>query len=85
MNKEEIVKSIMFSLLNDDKLIKMGTDLIDKYVKEQLAEQLRIGLVSQQRELLGCSHNQIRVDGKDVGACVKCGVKMEKNWQPNCG
>lgn len=40
--------------------------------------------VSQRSELLGCPHNQIRIDGKDVGTCVKCGIKMEKTWQPNC-
>jgi len=52
---------------------------------EKYAKQLLIHSVSQQRELLGCNHDQIRVDGKDVGTCVKCSVKMEKAWQPNCG
>jgi DNA-binding MarR family transcriptional regulator len=55
---------------NKDKL-----DFINQIVKE----------TEKQRELLGCAHNQIRIDGKDVGTCVKCGVKMEKAWQPNCG
>ena len=55
---------------NKDKL-----DFINQIVKE----------TEKQRELLGCAHKQIRIDGKDVGTCVKCGVKMEKAWQPNCG
>ncbi|MCP4051614.1 MAG: hypothetical protein GY739_00890, partial [Mesoflavibacter sp.] len=46
---------------------------------------LLIHSVSQQRELLGCNHDKIRVDGKDIGTCVKCDVKMEKAWQPNYG
>ena len=50
-----------------------------------IKEQLRIGGVSQQRELLGCNHDQIRIDGNDIGTCVKCGKKMVKAWQPNCG
>ena len=55
------------------------TDLLKKYEAKQLSIQRVVG----QSEQLVC-YEQIRVDGKDVGTCVKCGIKMEKAWQPNC-
>jgi len=42
MKKEEIVKKIMFSLLNDENTLKMGTELIDKFALEYHNEQLRL-------------------------------------------
>ena len=42
MTKEEIVKSIMFSLSSDEIIIKKGTELILNYAKEYHNEQLKL-------------------------------------------
>ena len=52
MTEEQIVKKIMWSLDSDEKVIEKGTKLIQDFAKEYHKKQLRIGGVSQQRELL---------------------------------
>ena len=84
MNKEE--QEIIESTKEFAKVHNIHYDqMTENMILNAMREQLLLHNVSQQRELLGCNHNQIRVDGKDVGTCVKCGVEMEKTWQPNCG
>tara|TARA_R100000655_G_scaffold82377_1_gene121911 strand:- start:248 stop:517 length:270 start_codon:yes stop_codon:yes gene_type:complete len=53
-------------------------------IKEAVNEQLRLCIVSQQLELLGCEHNVITITDRDEGVCANCGVKMIRTWQPNC-
>lgn len=78
MLKEKYPKGLDYYFFKEE-MIGYKTALKD------IKEQLRVGGVSQQRELLGCEHVCITVKGRDEGVCTDCGVEMIRTWQPNCG
>lgn len=78
--RETILKAMKNNMADEDWWKATDEDL-DKAADEILA-LLR---VSQQRELSGCQHTEVRLGVGKYGTCNDCGIDMIKTWQPYCG
>lgn len=79
---KEYARQQGFSTRNTSDLSTLEQWLIIELLR---VEKLYIPRINQQSEMLGCEHNVITITDRDEGKCDDCGIKMIRNWQPNCG